>query len=189
MFGDAKRLVVSDERFLRHSYGIALAAVTRGARDLGLKSQPFPLRQPRRYGLSRQFRAGVVLELGLAAEPPIQLVVEAHVQRGDGQILRIAERWTNCNTNSAAARGVGYTTGMKTAISIPDAIFDEAERMARRMKRSRSEFYSRAVADYLARHAPDRVTEAMDRTLATLGNGVDEFVASASRRVLERSEW
>lgn len=84
---------------------------------------------------------------------------------------------------------MGYTTGMKTAISIPDAIFDEAERMARRMKRSRSEFYSRAVADYLGRHSPDRVTEAMDRTLATLGNGVDEFVASASRRVLERSEW
>ena len=83
---------------------------------------------------------------------------------------------------------------MKTAISIPDAIFEEAERMARRTKRSRSELYSRALADYLARHSSDRVTEAMDRTLEALeggaGNaGADEFVASASRKVLQRTEW
>ena len=88
----------------------------------------------------------------------------------------------------------GYTSGMKTAISIPDAVFEEAEHMARRMKRSRSELYSRALADYLARHSSDRVTEAMDRTLAALAGGAgkseaDKFVESASRKVLERSEW
>jgi metal-responsive CopG/Arc/MetJ family transcriptional regulator len=83
---------------------------------------------------------------------------------------------------------------MKTAISIPDAVFEEAERMARRMKRSRSDLYSRALADYLARHSSDRVTEAMDRTLSVLASGAgkgdaDKFVESASRKVLERSEW
>lgn len=83
---------------------------------------------------------------------------------------------------------------MKTAISIPDAIFEEAERMARRIKRSRSELYSRALADYLARHSTDRVTEAMDRTLEALEggaekSGADGFVASASRRILQRTEW
>jgi metal-responsive CopG/Arc/MetJ family transcriptional regulator len=78
---------------------------------------------------------------------------------------------------------------MKTAISVPDPIFDEAERMARRMKRSRSELYSAALADYLARHNPDQVTEAMNRTLSAVGNDVDQFVAIASRRALERGEW
>jgi len=78
---------------------------------------------------------------------------------------------------------------MKTAISVPDPIFEEAERMARRMKRSRSELYSSALADYLARHDPDRVTEAMNRALAALGKDADEFVATASRRTLKRSEW
>lgn len=78
---------------------------------------------------------------------------------------------------------------MKTAISVPDPIFDEAECMARRMKRSRSELYSAALADYLARHNPDQVTEAMNRTLSALGNDVDQFVATASRRTLERDEW
>jgi metal-responsive CopG/Arc/MetJ family transcriptional regulator len=83
---------------------------------------------------------------------------------------------------------------MKTAISIPDPIFEEAERLARRLKRSRSELYSRALADYLARHSSDRVTEAMDRTMAALDDapeerGADKFVAAASRRILNRSEW
>jgi metal-responsive CopG/Arc/MetJ family transcriptional regulator len=78
---------------------------------------------------------------------------------------------------------------MKTAISVPDLIFEEAERVARRMKRSRSELYSAALADYLARHTPDRVTEAMNRALAALDDGADEFVAAVSRRTLKRAKW
>lgn len=79
---------------------------------------------------------------------------------------------------------------MKTAVSIPDEVFEEAERLARRMKKSRSALYSRAIAEYVARHAPHHVTEAMDRVCADVGGQqVDEFVSAASRRVLERSEW
>ena len=48
---------------------------------------------------------------------------------------------------------------------------------------------SEALKEYLARHAPDAITEAMDRTCAELRQPVDKFVASAARRVLERSEW
>ena len=83
----------------------------------------------------------------------------------------------------------GYTIGVKTAVSIPAPVFAEAERLARRLKKSRSELYSNALAEYLARHAPDRVTEAMNRVCADLGEGVDEFVSAASRRLLEHSEW
>ncbi len=78
---------------------------------------------------------------------------------------------------------------MKIAVSVPDEIFEEAEQLARRMKRSRSEVYSRALAEYVARHAPDRVTEAMDRALAEIGEPVEPFLRVASRRVLKRSEW
>jgi metal-responsive CopG/Arc/MetJ family transcriptional regulator len=78
---------------------------------------------------------------------------------------------------------------MKIAVSIPDDVFEEAEQLARRTKRSRSEVYSRALAEYLARHAPDRVTEAMDRALAEIGEPADRFVRLASRRVLTRSDW
>lgn len=78
---------------------------------------------------------------------------------------------------------------MKTAVSIPDEVFEEAEGLARRMKRSRSEVYSRALAEYVARHAPDRVTEAMDRALDEISEPADQFARVASRRVLKRSDW
>jgi metal-responsive CopG/Arc/MetJ family transcriptional regulator len=78
---------------------------------------------------------------------------------------------------------------MKIAVSVPDDVFQEAEQLARRTKRSRSEVYSRALAEYVARHAPDRVTEAMDRALADIGEPADHFVRTASRRALKRSDW
>jgi hypothetical protein len=83
----------------------------------------------------------------------------------------------------------GYTQGMKTAISVPDDVFEKAERLARRMRKSRSQLYSHALDEYVARHAPDRVTEAMDRVCAKLGQPTDSFVSTASRRILERSDW
>jgi predicted transcriptional regulator len=78
---------------------------------------------------------------------------------------------------------------MKTAVSIPDDVFEGAERLARRTKKSRSRLFSDAVKEYVARHAPDDVTVAMDQVCAELGNSEDAFVASAARRTLERSEW
>jgi metal-responsive CopG/Arc/MetJ family transcriptional regulator len=78
---------------------------------------------------------------------------------------------------------------MKTAVSIPDDVFEGAERLARRTKKSRSQLFSDALREYVARHAPENVTDAMDRVCAELGHTTDEFVSSASRRVLERSEW
>jgi hypothetical protein len=57
------------------------------------------------------------------------------------------------------------------------------------MKRSRSEVYSRALAEYVARHAPDRVTEAMDRALAEVDEPADQFLRAAARRVLKRGDW
>jgi metal-responsive CopG/Arc/MetJ family transcriptional regulator len=78
---------------------------------------------------------------------------------------------------------------MKTAVSIPEKVFRQAERLARRLRKSRSEIYSLALAEYLNRHDADHVTEAIDRLMAEIGTETDQFIASASRRVLERSEW
>jgi len=83
----------------------------------------------------------------------------------------------------------GYTFGMKTAISIPDDVFEGAERLAQRTKRSRSQLFSDALKEYLARHTTDDVTEAMNRVCADVGVGADEFTASAARDILKRVEW
>ena len=78
---------------------------------------------------------------------------------------------------------------MKTAVSNPDDVFEGAERLARRTKRSRSRLFSDALKEYLARHTPNEVTEAMDRAVAELEESKDGFVSTAARRVLERSKW
>jgi metal-responsive CopG/Arc/MetJ family transcriptional regulator len=78
---------------------------------------------------------------------------------------------------------------MKTAVSIPDDVFAGAERLARRTKKSRSQLFSDAVKEYVARHAAEEVTEAMDRVCAGLEGSVDEFTSTAGRRILERTEW
>ena len=78
---------------------------------------------------------------------------------------------------------------MKTAVSIPDEIFEKVERFARRAKRSRSEVFSAALKEYIARHAPDEVTAAINHALERIGDQKDEFVSAAARRVLEKTEW
>lgn len=83
----------------------------------------------------------------------------------------------------------GYTLGMKTAVSIPDEVFEKVERLARRARRSRSEVFSAALSEYVARHAPDEVTDAMDRVCAEVSNRPDGFVSTAARRILETTEW
>ena len=83
----------------------------------------------------------------------------------------------------------GYTSGMKTAVSIPDDVFEKAEHLARRMKKSRSQLFRNALDEYVDRHAPDRLTEAMDKVCAEMGIEADPFVSTASRRILEHSEW
>lgn len=83
----------------------------------------------------------------------------------------------------------GYTFGMKTAISIPDVLFREAERLARLFRTSRSQLYSNAVREYLERHDPDEITESMNRVVDELGDAQDPFVEEAAQRVLEESDW
>jgi metal-responsive CopG/Arc/MetJ family transcriptional regulator len=78
---------------------------------------------------------------------------------------------------------------MKTAVSIPDNVFEEAERLANELRTSRSKLYSRALQEYVARHAPDRLTEAMNRVIEEVGNDVEDFSQRAARRVLEQVEW
>jgi predicted transcriptional regulator len=78
---------------------------------------------------------------------------------------------------------------MKTAVSVPNEVFARAERLAKRLKVSRSELYSRALIEYVTRHSPEEVTEAWDQTLRELGQPADEFTRRAARQVLERIEW
>lgn len=75
------------------------------------------------------------------------------------------------------------------AVSIPDEVFAEAESLAKDLKASRSEVYGRALREFLGRHAPDRITEQMNRVVADTGEATDRFTKRAARNVLRRVEW
>lgn len=79
---------------------------------------------------------------------------------------------------------------MKTAVSVPDDLFAQVDRLARRSRRSRSEVYGAALREYVARHSPDELTAGLDAVLSDIGEpGSDPFVSAAARRVLEIAEW
>ncbi len=83
----------------------------------------------------------------------------------------------------------GYTMGMKTAISVPDEVFRDAEQYARKTGKTRSQLYSDALRLYLLQHAPDAVTEAMNDACNRLDQREDGFVRAASRHALRRESW
>ncbi len=79
---------------------------------------------------------------------------------------------------------------MKTAVSVPDDLFAQVDRLARRSRRSRSEVYSAALREYVARHAPDEVTAELDRVIAEVGQpDGDEFAAAAAHATVGSEEW
>jgi metal-responsive CopG/Arc/MetJ family transcriptional regulator len=81
------------------------------------------------------------------------------------------------------------TCGMKVAVSVPNDVFERVDRLARSAGRSRSDVYGSALREYLERHAPDEITDALDAVVGDVGEAADPFVAAAGRRVLEKTEW
>ena len=78
---------------------------------------------------------------------------------------------------------------MKTAISLPKDVFEKAERLALKARKSRSQIYCEALREYVARHSPDDVTDALNRAMEQIGQTEDSFVTLASARALARVEW
>jgi metal-responsive CopG/Arc/MetJ family transcriptional regulator len=71
---------------------------------------------------------------------------------------------------------------MKIAVSIPTPIFQQAERRARKLGVSRSEFYARAL-ERLLRQEPDLdVTKALEAVYAAEDSSLDRPLAAAQRR-------
>jgi len=78
---------------------------------------------------------------------------------------------------------------MKTAISIPDSVFEEADLVARRLGMSRSELYTKAVKAYLAAKRTEGVTEALDRVCSKLDSSLDPVLARAQFASLPPERW
>jgi metal-responsive CopG/Arc/MetJ family transcriptional regulator len=78
---------------------------------------------------------------------------------------------------------------MRFVLSIPDDLFERAQRLARRTQKSRSRLLIDALKEYLARHTPGDVTDAMDSALAEVGKTDDRFISPSAQRILKGSDW
>lgn len=78
---------------------------------------------------------------------------------------------------------------MKTAISIPDAIFRAAERVAKRKGLSRSELYARAVEALVRAEDDEEITAQLDRVYAQEPSKLDATLAGLPARVIEPERW
>jgi len=67
---------------------------------------------------------------------------------------------------------------MKTAISIPDRIFEEAEETAHRLKMSRSELYTKAVERFVTTEGGREVTAKLDAIYEHEASGLDADLAA-----------
>ena len=78
---------------------------------------------------------------------------------------------------------------MKTAISIPDPIFQSAEIMAHQLAISRSELFTKAISEYLEKHKYEDVTESLNQVYAGVSSGLDEELASMQFNSTEKETW
>jgi metal-responsive CopG/Arc/MetJ family transcriptional regulator len=78
---------------------------------------------------------------------------------------------------------------MKTAISLPDDLFEAADALAARLGVSRSELYARAVAEYVAKHRQEDVTAQLNAVFADEPSGMDPSLRSAQTRSVGSGEW
>ena len=83
----------------------------------------------------------------------------------------------------------GHTCSMKTAVSIPDPLFAEAEKAARELNISRSKLVQTALEEFLERRRDAAITEAINRSLAECPEDPDPLLEALALETLKRVEW
>jgi metal-responsive CopG/Arc/MetJ family transcriptional regulator len=82
-----------------------------------------------------------------------------------------------------------YTPGMKTAISIPEELFESAEEFARWRGMSRSELYTTALRHYLGEQRGEMITRRLDEIYGQEPDGLDRDIARLQVRSLPEDDW
>lgn len=78
---------------------------------------------------------------------------------------------------------------MKTAISIPDEVFNAAEKTAKRLGVSRSELYSTAVREFIDSHVSEHITESLDEIYSAENSSVDPNILRMQTSTLGKEDW
>ena len=78
---------------------------------------------------------------------------------------------------------------MKTAISIPDPIFKEADDLARRLGVSRSELYTKAVLAFVEERRGEQIIEALNAVYSRESSELDVELQQLQEQAVAMEEW
>lgn len=78
---------------------------------------------------------------------------------------------------------------MKVAISVPDPVFDAAERLAKQRAVPRSRLFTEALKEYVSRHGSEAVTEQLNAVYAVEHSAAEEAMAHAQLKAIADEAW
>ncbi len=78
---------------------------------------------------------------------------------------------------------------MKTAVSINDDIYQEAEQAARQLGLSRSRLYSLAILEYVQTHQPDAITAKLNEVYSRVHSRLEDDIVQTNYDLLSMEEW
>jgi len=78
---------------------------------------------------------------------------------------------------------------MKTAISLPDSVFEEAEALAQQLGLSRSELYTKALETYLKKYNRNQILYQLNQVYSKESSELDPVVARMQFMSLAREDW
>jgi hypothetical protein len=105
------------------------------------------------------------------------------------KVLDLKDTPRNTIGNLAKAVILGYDAGMKTAISIPDDVFESADELAEEMGVTRSHLYATAVAEYVAKYRASDVTATLNEVYSEEPSGIGRAFRTAQARSVGSSGW
>ena len=83
----------------------------------------------------------------------------------------------------------GYTKNMKTAISLPDPVFEAADQLANKFKVSRSELYVMALEKFIRENQETDITKRINDYIDVYGQPIDELFINSNVREMRKVEW
>lgn len=78
---------------------------------------------------------------------------------------------------------------MKTAISLPDSVFDEAEALAHHLGLSRSELYTKALQVFLKKYNRNQILSKLNQVYSQESSGLDPMMAKMQFMSLPHEDW
>lgn len=78
---------------------------------------------------------------------------------------------------------------MKVAISLPDQVFSAAEKLAHRLRVSRSQLYAQALEQYVGERQESLVTEQLNAVYAARQEPMEPAVLTAQLEAIGHEAW